>query len=50
MPNLKQKVFDNSKINVISMHYMPCLGDNLDSNNENMYFLMTEYGINMNMS
>ena len=41
---------DNSKMIVKSMHHILCLGDNLKSNNENIYFFWAKYGINRNMS
>ena len=40
------KLFDDSNT-VAFRHHLSCLDDNLNSNNENIYLFMTEYGINM---
>ena len=44
---------DKSKMNIhvsYTKHYISCLGSNLNSNNEKIYFFKMEYDINMNIS
>ena len=50
MHTSSKSLVDKSKMVAASMNHLPFLDANDDSNNEKNYFLVTKYGINMQMS
>ena len=48
-PKETKDICDNFKMIALSINHMQCFGNNLNSNNENIYFFTTEYGKKMNI-